>query len=37
MIIAMSVQTVYNFADAFWVSLLGANQLAAVGFICHFS
>jgi putative MATE family efflux protein len=36
MIIAMSVQTVYNFADAFWVSLLGANQLAAVGFILPF-
>ena len=36
MIIEMSVQTIYNFADAFWVSLLGADQLAAVGFILPF-
>ena len=36
MIIAMSVQTIYNFADAFWVSLLGADQLAAVGFVLPF-
>ncbi len=33
MIIAMSVQTIYNLTDAFWVSLLGANELAATGFV----
>lgn len=33
MIIAMSVQTIYNLADAFWVALLGANELAATGFV----
>jgi len=36
MVIAMSVQTIYNFSDAFWVSLLGKNPLAAVGFVLPF-
>ena len=36
MIIAMSVQTLYNLADAFWVSGLGADALAAVGFFFPF-
>lgn len=36
MIIAMSVQTIYNFADALWVSLLGRDPLAAVGFVLPF-
>jgi len=33
MILAMSVQTIYNFTDAVWVSGLGADALAAVGFV----
>ncbi len=32
MIIAMFVQTLYNFADALWVSFLGPDALSAVGF-----
>ncbi len=36
MIIAMSVQTVYNLADAIWVSGLGADSLSAVGFVFPF-
>ncbi len=36
MIIAMSVQTIYNFVDAIWVSGLGANALSAVGFFFPF-
>jgi len=33
MILAMSVQTIYNLVDAIWVSGLGADALAAVGFV----
>jgi putative MATE family efflux protein len=33
MIIAMSVQTLYNLVDAIWVSGLGSDALAAVGFV----
>ena len=33
MIIAMSVHTIYNLVDALWVSGLGADALAAVGFV----
>jgi len=36
MVIAMTLQTLYNLVDAFWVSLLGANELAAVGFVFPF-
>ncbi len=36
MILAMSVQTIYNLVDAFWVSGLGANALAAVGLFFPF-
>ena len=36
MILAMSVQTLYNFVDAIWVSGIGANALAAVGFFFPF-
>ncbi len=36
MIIAMSVQTVYNLVDALWVSGLGADALAAVGLFFPF-
>lgn len=36
MILAMSVMTVYNLVDAFWVSGLGAGALAAVGFFFPF-
>ena len=36
MIIAMSLQTVYNIVDALWVSGLGADALAAVGFFFPF-
>jgi len=36
MIFAMSVQTIYNLVDAFWVSGLGANALAAVGLFFPF-
>lgn len=32
MMLAMSVQVVYNLVDAFWVSGLGAGALSAVGF-----
>ena len=33
MIIAMTVQTLYSLVDAIWVSGLGADSLAAVGFV----
>lgn len=36
MILAMSVQTVYNLVDTFWVSGLGADSLAAIGFAFPF-
>jgi Na+-driven multidrug efflux pump len=36
MIAAMSVQTIYNLVDAFWVSGLGADVLAAIGFVYPF-
>ncbi|MFO8050899.1 MAG: MATE family efflux transporter [Thermoplasmatota archaeon] len=36
MVIAMSVQTIYNLADAIWVSGLGADHLSAVGFFFPF-
>lgn len=36
MIIAMSVQTLYNVVDTFWVSGLGINALAAVQFVFPF-
>jgi putative MATE family efflux protein len=36
MIVAMSVQTVYNVVDAIWVSGLGADALSAVGFFFPF-
>ncbi|MBA3046195.1 MAG: MATE family efflux transporter [Candidatus Thermoplasmatota archaeon] len=36
MILAMSVQTLYNLVDAIWVSGLGTNALAAVGFFFPF-
>ena len=36
MIVAMSVQTIYNFVDAIWVSGLGAGALSAVGFFFPF-
>jgi len=36
MIAAMSVQTIYNFVDAIWVSGLGADALSAVGFFFPF-
>ncbi|MGA1821052.1 MAG: MATE family efflux transporter [Thermoplasmatota archaeon] len=36
MIIAMSVQTVYNLVDAIWVAGLGADELSAVGFFFPF-
>jgi len=36
MIIAMSITTVYNLADAIWVSGLGSDALAAVGFVFRF-
>jgi putative MATE family efflux protein len=36
MIIAMSVQTAYNVADALWVSLIGPDALAAVGLFFPF-
>lgn len=35
-IIAFTVQTMYNVVDAFWVSALGADELAAVGFFFPF-
>lgn len=36
MIIAMSAHTIYNVVDAIWVSGLGADALAAVGFFFPF-
>jgi putative MATE family efflux protein len=36
MIVAMSVQTLYNLVDALWVSGLGADALSAVGFFFPF-
>jgi len=36
MIIGMSAQMVYNLVDAIWVSGLGADALAAVGFFFPF-
>jgi putative MATE family efflux protein len=36
MILAMSVHTLYNLVDAFWVSGLGANALTAVGLFFPF-
>jgi len=36
MVIAMSVQTIYNFVDAVWVSGLGTDALSAVGFFFPF-
>lgn len=36
MIAAFSIQTIYNFVDAIWVSGLGADALAAVGFFFPF-
>jgi len=36
MIIAMGVQTVYNLADLIWVSGLGTDAIAAVGFFFPF-
>ena len=36
MVIAMVVQTMYNLVDALWVSGLGADALAAVGFVYPF-
>jgi putative MATE family efflux protein len=36
MIVAMSVQTIYNFVDALWVSGLGADALSALGFFFPF-
>jgi putative MATE family efflux protein len=36
MIIAMSVQTLYSLIDTYWVSGLGADALAAMGFVFPF-
>ncbi|MDD4749782.1 MAG: MATE family efflux transporter, partial [Methanosarcinaceae archaeon] len=36
MIVAMSVQTIYTLVDTFWVSGLGADALAAMGFAFPF-
>ncbi|NQS89837.1 MATE family efflux transporter, partial [Patescibacteria group bacterium] len=36
MIVAMSVQTIYHFVDAIWVSGLGADALSAIGFFFPF-
>lgn len=36
MIVAMSVQTIYSFVDAVWVSGLGPDALSAVGFFFPF-
>ena len=36
MIVAMSVQTLYQLIDTFWVSGLGADALAAMGFVFPF-
>ncbi|WP_406656144.1 MATE family efflux transporter [Methanolobus sp. ZRKC2] len=36
MMFAMSIQTLYNLVDTFWVSGLGADALAALGFVFPF-
>lgn len=36
MIAAMLIQTLYNLVDAFWVAGLGADALAAIGFVFPF-
>ena len=36
MIVAMSVQTIYNLVDAIWVAGLGTDALAAIGFFFPF-
>lgn len=36
MMFAMSIQTIYNLVDTFWVSGLGSDALAAVGFVFPF-
>ncbi|WP_406660214.1 MATE family efflux transporter [Methanolobus sp. ZRKC3] len=36
MMFAMSIQTLYNLVDTFWVSGLGSDALAAVGFVFPF-
>ncbi|MBU7036410.1 MAG: MATE family efflux transporter [Theionarchaea archaeon] len=36
MMVAMSIQTIYNVVDAIWVSGLGADALSAVGFFFPF-
>lgn len=36
MIIAMSVQTIYSLIDTYWISGLGADALAAMGFVFPF-
>ncbi len=36
MIVAMSVQNIYQLVDAYWVSGLGADALAAMGFVFPF-
>jgi putative MATE family efflux protein len=36
MIIAMSVQTIYNLVDVLWVSGLGSDAVAAVGYVLPF-
>ena len=37
MIIALTLTTLYNLVDALWVSGLGPDALAAVGFVMPFS
>jgi putative MATE family efflux protein len=36
MVAAMSIQTLYNLVDAFWVAGLGADALAGIGFVFPF-
>jgi putative MATE family efflux protein len=36
MMFGMSIQTIYNLVDTFWVSGLGSDALAAVGFVFPF-
>ncbi|WP_342306365.1 MATE family efflux transporter [Methanolobus sp. ZRKC5] len=36
MMLGMSIQTLYNLVDTFWVSGLGSDALAAVGFVFPF-
>ena len=36
MMLAMSLQTIYNFVDALWVSGLGSDSLSAIGFVFPF-